>query len=240
MSVNWSRTLSLFLFLFCVLTVADAQQVNSDKLNTAKRRSTKSAKALSEILALTNDKSITRELLNKAKAIAVFPETTQLTFFTQKGMKAYGLISRREGNEWTVPAFYRFSLIRYGLTLFKVESQSVIILFMSDENIKFLKKDRMKPAAQAGPIGEYRPETDRTRDAILIYGLDDKGLRSMAVEKDLTLGIEIDSDNNINKVVYGLKARDVIWKTKPLPPSIPDEVVSFQRTLNEAIKSTPW
>jgi hypothetical protein len=61
-------------------------------------------------------------------------------------------------------------------------------------------------------------------------------LRGVDVEDDSTTQSGINSDNNINKPVYGLKAREILWGALPVGASVPPGITEFQRTLTSLAK----
>jgi lipid-binding SYLF domain-containing protein len=223
----------------CLLSgAARAQKIDKNKLDTAARRSGKAAKVLTDLSALPPGETIPRELIERARAIAVFPETDKMNLLFQKVMKGYGVMSRRVPGGWGTPAFYGFAVIDYGWTRVKSQEPGIIMLFMDDDILKRFEKDHVKSAGKAGPVGELTPEKEnKIRGAsLIIYALSGGKLRGVDVEDDFTTESGINSDNNINKAVYGLKAREVLWGKTPAGPTILPAIAEFQNALTSLSK----
>jgi lipid-binding SYLF domain-containing protein len=218
---------------------ARGQKVDKGKLDAAARRSGKAAKVLADLSALPPGESIPKELIERARAIAVFPDVDKTNLLFMKVMKGYGVMSRRVAEGWSTPAFYGFAVSDKGWTRVKSDEPGIIMLFMDDNTLKQFEKDHVKLEGEAGPVGELTPEKeDRTRGAgIIIYALSGGKLRGVSVEDDDTTQTGINSDNNINQAVYGLKAREVLWgKTPAATASMPPAITEFQTALTSLSK----
>lgn len=71
---------------------------------------------------------------------------------------------------------------------------------------------------------------------MIIYALSDGKLHGIEVEDDSTTQRGINSDNNINKAVYGLKASDVMWGKTPVTAAVPPAVAEFKNALTSLSK----
>jgi lipid-binding SYLF domain-containing protein len=213
--------------------VARAQKIDRAKLDTAARRSGKAAKVLNDLSALPPGETIPRELIERARAIAVFPDTDKVNLLFQKVMKGYGVMSRRVPDGWSTPAFYGFAVTDLGWTRVKSDEPGIIMLFMDDDILKKFERDHIKFAGEAGPVGELTPEKEKNirSTSIIVYALSEGKVRGIDVEDDSTTQTGINSDNNINDAVYGLKAREVLWGKTPVGPAIPPAITEFQSAL---------
>lgn len=221
-----------------LLTAARAQKVDKGKLDAATRRSGKATKVLHDLAALPAGETIPRALMERARAVAVFPDVDRVNMLFIKAMKGYGLMSRRVEGGWSTPAFYGFAVTDRGWTKVKPANAGIIMLVMDDAMMKKFEKDHVEFEAAAGPVGELTPEKENEiRDAgLIIYALSDGRLHGIEVEDDETTQTGINSDNNINKALYGLKAREVMWAASPLAASVPPAVVEFQNALTNLTK----
>ena len=225
--------------LVCLLTVAaDAQKIDKGKLDVVARRSGKATKVLTDLSALPPGETIPRQLLERAHAVAVFPDVDRVNILFMKAMKGYGLMSRRVNDGWGTPAFYGFAVMDRGWTLVNPANAGIIMLFMEDGALRMLQKDGLQLKAAAGPVGELTDESEKKiRGAsILIYALSDGKLRGIEVKEDDTTQSALNSDNNINKAVYGLKAREVLAGKTPAVPTLPAAITEFQNTLTSLLK----
>lgn len=223
----------------CLLSgSASAQKVDKAKLDTAARRATNAARVLTDVAALPPGETIPKELIDKARAIAVFPDVNKVNMLVQKFMKGSGVMSRRVSGGWSTPAFYIFAVIDKGWTKVKGDKPGIIMLFMDDGILKGFEKDHIPLVGAAGPVGELTPEKENTiRGAsIILYALSDGKLRGVEVEDDFTTQSGISADNHINEAVYGLKGRDVYSGKTPVGPPIPAAVTEFQNVLSSLSK----
>jgi len=228
------RVASACVAVACLLAGAGrAQKVDKGKLDAAARRAGKAAKVLADVAALPADESIPKELIERARAVAVFPDADKVNLLVQKFWKGYGVMARRVPGGWGTPAFYGFAVSDRGWTRVKSEEPGMIMLIMNDDALKKFEKDNVRLEAEAGPIGELTPALERriSGAGILIYSLSGGKLRGVGVVDDDTSETGINSDNNVNKAVYGLKARDVLWGKTPEGLVLLPAVAEFQSAL---------
>ena len=222
--------------LFC-LPAAFAQKADQKRFDAAERRAGKAVKVLADLSALPQAESIPRELLARARAVAVFPDVDKMNLLSVKFMKGSGLVSRRVEGGWSAPAFYGFAVSDRGWTRFKSDEPGVIMLFMDDA---LFKKDGIKLVAEEGPVGELTPEKEKRIEGagVLAYALSEGRLRGVSVEDDNTTQTGINSDNNVNKAVYGLKAREVLAGKEPAAPQAPapPSLAEFRTALSALTK----
>jgi lipid-binding SYLF domain-containing protein len=223
----------------CLLPAAShAQKVDKDKLEVATRRSGKAIKVLTDLSALPPAETIPRELLDKAQAVAIFPDVDRVNILVLKAMKGYGLMSRRVEGGWSTPAFCAFAVIDRGWTLVNPANAGIVMLFMDEDILEQLQKDRLKLKTAAGPVGEVTPESEKKmrKVHVLMYALSDGSLRGIKVDDDDTTQSGINSDNNMNKAIYGLKGREVLAGKTPLTAEIPPAITEFQNALASLFK----
>src|SRR5215218_3804736 len=144
------------------------------------------------------DRSIPRELLDRAEAVAVFPGMLKAGFVVG-GRGGSGVISRRVTGGWSAPAFFKMGGASLGLQIGAARTD-LILLFMNGDALKGLLEDKLEMG------GEASATTNLTLDA---------GILSYSRSKGLFAGLElkgavINPDNNLNEALYGLKAREVL------------------------------
>lgn len=233
--------LSAVVAVVCLVSgAARAQKVDKGKLDAAARRAGKAAKVLTDVAALPAGETIPRALIERARAVAVFPDVDRVNILVMKAMKGYGLMSRRVEGGWGTPAFYGFAVTDRGWSKVKPANAGVIMLIMDDGTLKKFERDHVKFEGAAGPVGELTAEKEKQiREAgFIIYALSDGKLHGMEVEDDSTTQTGINSDNNINKAVYGLKAREVLAGQTPAGPvaAVPPAIAEFQSALTSLSK----
>jgi lipid-binding SYLF domain-containing protein len=223
----------------CILLPnARAQKLDQGKLDAATRRAGKATKVLSDLSGLPAGETIPRELIERARAIAVFPDVDRVNMLVIKAMKGYGLISRRVPGGWSTPAFYGFAVSDKGWSLVKPGNAGIIMLIMNDDMLKQFEKDHIALEGAPGPVGELTAENEKKirGAAIFIYALGDGKLRGIKVDNDSTTQSGINSDNNVNKAIYGQKAREVMWSTTPVTVAVPPAITEFQNALTNLSK----
>jgi lipid-binding SYLF domain-containing protein len=179
----------------------------------------------------THERSIPRDLLDRAEAIAVFPGVLKGGFIVG-GRGGSGVISRRVANGWSAPAFFDLGGGSIGLQI-GVASTDYILLFMNERAVDSLLNDKFEiggeGSAAAGPVGRSASaSTDVKLNAqILSYS------RSRGAFAGLELkGVVIKPDNEDNLQVYGMTARDILTGANKISlEKMPEGVRVFPETL---------
>jgi lipid-binding SYLF domain-containing protein len=155
------------------------------------------------------DRSIPKDLLDRAEAVAVFPGMIKAGFVVG-GRGGSGVISRRVTGGWSAPAYFKMGGASVGLQIGAAKTD-LVLLFMNDDALKGLLGDKLEiggeASAAAGPVG-------RTAAASTNLKLD-AGILSYSRSKGLFAGLElkggvINPDNNLNEALYGLKAKEIL------------------------------
>ena len=228
-----------FFFSICISVVlaasasASAQQDrerSTKKARAAADQSAKAARVFNEIMA-TREKSIPRDLLARAEAVAVFPSVIKAGFIVG-GRGGSGVISRRVAGGWSAPAFFDLGGGSIGLQI-GASSTDFILLFMNENAVDSLLGDKFEiggeGSAAAGPVGRSASaSTDLKLNAqILSYS------RSKGAFAGLELkGVVIKPDNEDNLQVYGMSARDILTGADKIAlDKMPEGVRVFPLTL---------
>jgi len=198
------------------------------------REATKKAESASRVFEQVMgapDRSIPKELLDRAEAVAVFPGMLKAGFVVG-GRGGSGVISRRVTGGWSAPAFFKMGGASVGLQIGAAKTD-LILLFMNESALKGLLEDKLEvggeASAAAGPVG-------RTASASTNLTLD-AGILSYSRSKGLFAGLElkgavINPDNNLNEALYGLKARDILTgANKVQMADVLPGVITFPNTL---------
>ena len=101
---NYALCIAVALCLTGVAAQAQSKKMTK-KINEATARSQKAAKVFTEIMAAP-DKGIPKDWLDKAEAVAVFPNVIKAGFIIG-GRGGSGVISRRVKGGWSAPAFFK-------------------------------------------------------------------------------------------------------------------------------------
>ena len=220
-------------FTVCLLLVVFANLVSAQKksrLQDATRHAQEAAEVFTEIMNV-RDHAIPKELLDKAEAIAVFPDVIKAAFiFGGKG--GQGLISKRTAKGWSAPAFFNIGGGSFGAQIGATKTDYVLLI-MNQEGLKGLLEDKFELGGEvgiaAGPVGrEAAASTNTTLDAGILSYSRSKGAFIGAALK----GAVISPDNNLNEAVYNQKAREVLTGNSMTLTQMPAGVRIFPRTLS--------
>lgn len=211
------------------------RQVDQKDLDEAAEEARNSSKVLEEIMGAP-DKAIPKDLLDKAKAIAVFSNVTKAAFIVG-GQGGDGVVSRRTAKGWSPPVFIELKGGSFGAQI-GAQSTDYVLLFMNDDAVRELMKDEFEiggeASVSAGPVGRTAAaSTNVTLDAqILSYS------RSKGVFAGVSLkGAKISAEDDLNRAVYGMEAKE-IFKLDPDQFAagssdfrLPADVTAFQQTI---------
>lgn len=222
----------LIAMALCLTASATAQSKKTlKKINEATQRSQKAARVFTEIMAAP-DKAIPKDLIDKAEAVAVFPNVIKAGFIIG-GRGGSGVISRRVKGGWSAPAFFKLGGGSVGLQI-GASSTDFVLLFMNEDALKGLLEDKLEIGGEgsvaAGPVGRAASaSTNVTLDAGILSYSRSKGLFAGLELK----GVVIDPDNDDNEAVYGMKASDILTGSNKLSlANMPAGVRIFPRTLS--------
>jgi lipid-binding SYLF domain-containing protein len=205
-------------FLSSVANGIAQGQPNQKRLAEISKDAEKASRVFTEIMNVP-EKGIPQGLLDKAEAIAVFPEVVKAGFIVG-GRGGHGVIIRRQKNGWSAPAAFDLGGGSVGLQI-GASKTDFVLLFMNNDALNGLLKDKFEiggeGSAAAGPVGR---STSATTDATL-----QAGILSYSRSKGLFAGLEIKGtvikpDDSENQPVYGMTAKEVFakqWTMKQIP-----------------------
>jgi len=191
----------LALTAITLLAFSPAPAVTADKDDDHAERAQKAAEVLNEIMG-TPDKGVPDYLLERAKAIAVFPHVVKGALGIG-GSFGKGLIIARKGRGWGTPSYVDISGGSVGFQI-GVSATDVILVFTDEGGVKALLEGKVKLGADAavvaGPVG-------RTAEAGTDIQLK-SGIYSYSRSKGLFAGIALDGavvtiNDSANHKVYG-------------------------------------
>jgi lipid-binding SYLF domain-containing protein len=193
------------------------------------RRIREASVAFNEIMA-AEDKAIPRTLLSKVAGIAIFPGTIRGGFIVG-GMRGRGVISARNGGNWSSPAFLTLTGGSIGAQI-GGQATDLILIVMNQRGLENLVANQFKlgadAAVAAGPVGrDAQAATDlQMRAEILSYS------RARGLFAGVTVnGSTVRQDRDANRRFYGkpLETRQVIFGAGPGSPA---PVGEWLQTLN--------
>ena len=210
----FSLTISL-LFLFSTTALAQKDKTSKD-LQDAVERVNEASEVMTEIMSI-RDRSIPRDLLDKAKAVVVFPGAIKGAFIIG-GQGGKGVAVRRIGRGWSAPAFLNMAGGSIGLQIGGSKTDYVLLI-MNDKGMRNLLADRFELGGEgsvaAGPVGRTAAaSTSATFDAEILTYSRSKGLFAGVSLK----GVVINSDKDLNEAVYEKTPKQILGDP-PLPAS---------------------
>jgi lipid-binding SYLF domain-containing protein len=208
------RIISLVVTLVAILIVsmrtpaARSADAKDKKVNEAASQSAKAAKAFDAIMQIP-DKAIPRDLLARAKAVAVFPRVLKVAF-TVGGEGGRGLVSQQTRAGWASPVFLRAGGGSVGPQI-GASSTDFILLLMNDESVEGLMKDKFELGGEAGvaagPVGRNAgAATDALMHAAILSYSRSRGLFAGVDVK----GIVLKPEDDLNLAVYHKTARELL------------------------------
>jgi len=169
--------------------------------NEEGERAAEAARVLKEIQQ-TEETTIPKQILEKARAIAVFPSTVKGAFIVG-AQHGKGVISARTDGKWSAPAFVTLTGGSLGLQI-GGQATDIVLVVMNERGMENLASNSFKiggdASVAAGPVGrEAAAATDYKFEAeILSYS------RSRGVFAGISLnGSTIRADRDANRHVYG-------------------------------------
>jgi lipid-binding SYLF domain-containing protein len=221
----------MLLCLIATGAMAQKKDNNSKRMKDAARHAAAAAQVFRAIMG-TTDKSIPKELLDKAEAVAVFPGVVKAAFIIG-GRGGQGVISRRINGGWSAPAFFNLGGGSFGAQI-GAAKVDYVLLIMNEAGVKGLMEDKFEIGgeigAAAGPVGrEASASTTATLDAGILTYSRSKGLFAGVALK----GAVINPDNDLNEAIYeGKKAREVLDREHSMK-EMPVAVRVFPQTLSQ-------
>jgi len=224
-----------------VVVGAGAPQARSDdshekKVKDAAEQSAKAAKAFDAIMQVP-DKAIPRDLLAKAKAIAVFPRVLKVAF-TVGGEGGRGVVSKRVGQGWGDPVFLRAGGGSVGPQI-GASSTDFFLLLMNDDSVEGLMKDKFELGGEAGvaagPVGRNAgAATDALMQAAILSYSRSRGLFAGANVK----GVVIRPEDDLNMTIYSKTARELLGHPIGADASPAAGLKAFPQTLGRYAPTT--
>jgi lipid-binding SYLF domain-containing protein len=150
----------------------------------------------------TPDQGIPRDLLAKARCIAIIPGTVKFAFFLG-GNYGRGVATCRTENGWSAPMFVALDGGSVGYQA-GGSSTDIILLFMNDHALQSLLGDKFKLGADAsvaaGPVGRTASaDTDARMNAEILSYSRAKGIFA-GVSLD---GAVVQADHSGDVAMYG-------------------------------------
>jgi len=230
-----SKTLALAIFCIGILPIIIIGQTKEQKKFTDAIERSESAAKIIKLLASGSDGDMPRELIDSAKAIGVFPKVNRSAALFTHLNQGYGVISVRNENEWTMPAFYLFAGSGYGNPFAKQDTYSVILLFMTNDALDAFEQGAVQfkgeKKAVAGPVGAIDDLQKKNLEnaQILGYSYYNGTLKGV----DYGSHFFVNPDNKINKPLFGMKGREVLAGKAVGKTDLPKGIAAYKEALEK-------
>lgn len=234
---------ALILSFFAVFTlVSSAAAQDKDKkaknpgkeLKAAVDRVDKASDVVEDVMKVA-ERAIPSDLMDKAKAIVVFPGTLKAAFIVG-GQGGKGVAVRRVGKGWSAPAFLNMAGGSVGAQIGGQKTDYILVI-MNDKGLKNLLEDKFELGGEgsvsAGPIGRTAAaSTNATMDAEILTYSRSKGLFAGISLK----GVVISQDQDMNQAVYQKSAREILGEPPVLVTEAPASLQKLSETLAVHVK----
>lgn len=212
--------------------LAAAVVVSAETTKTQRDRLTEAAIVLDEIRAAA-DKDVPESLWEKASCVAVIPSVKKAAFIVG-GEYGKGVVSCRDGSDWSAPSFL---MLQKGSVGFQLGGETVdlVLLVMNEHGMKRLLEDKVALGGEAsiagGPVGRnVRAMTDAQLKAEILSYSRAQGLFAGI---NLTGGVLM-PDQGDNRDLYGrqVSPKDIlVGKTVAAPAAAQRFMAALRRTI---------
>lgn len=229
------RTTAAVLSLAVLGMAGPVAAQNATRASDEAKRLRRAADVFTEIMNAP-DHAVPQAILDKAEAIAVFPNVIKAAFVFG-GERGKGIISvrNRGTNAWSAPAFMTITAGSWGAQI-GGQSADIVLVVMNRDGVDKLMQDQFKVGgeaeAAAGPVGRRAAaSTDVQLHAqILSYS------RSRGLFAGISLsGASVHEDIDANEAFYGqrLHTREITSATTRPRAAVPQAVAAWRDTLNK-------
>lgn len=222
--------ISIIFIIIATLALGTYAQADRAKaVSNAQKQVDAASKVMTEIMR-AGDKSIPRDLLQKAQAIVVFPGALKGAFIVgAQGGK--GIAIKRTARGWSAPAFLEMAGGSVGFQIGGSKTD-YILLIMNDEGLKGLMTDKFEVGGEgsvaAGPVGRTASaSTNVTLDAGILSYSRSKGLFAGVSLK----GVLITSDRGVNEPIYQKTAKEILGNPPIAATAAPISLQKFGTTV---------
>jgi lipid-binding SYLF domain-containing protein len=227
------RFFTLAAVLMALTSVTPLARSGDDRATKVKEAAAQSVKAgkVFDAIMQTPDNAIPRDLLSHAKAIAVFPQVIKAAFIIG-GEGGRGVVSRRTSTGWSDPVFFRAGGGSVGPQI-GASATDIVLLFMNDEAVSGLMKDKFELGAEAavagGPVGrDAGAGTDALMQAQILSYSRSRGLFAGVNLK----GVVIRPEDDLNQAVYNKTAPELLIHDEREATEAAAGLPTFAQTVN--------
>lgn len=182
----------------------------------------KAAQVVVEEVMSSEDSSIPQDLLEKAKAVAIFPDMVKAGFLVG-GQYGTGVVMARRGDgTWGPPAFFTMGGVSFGLQL-GAQAADVVLVIMKQRGLDGLLNNKIRFGADVGvAVGPVGRRGEASISGASGYADAYSYSRTKGLFAGLSLeggGIEFDAKTTGRFYGQTLKVREVLQGGKATPPA---------------------
>lgn len=221
-------------FIFVTSVSGQANKNPGKELKAAVDRVDKASDVIEEVMKV-RERAIPSDLMDKAKAIVIFPGAVKAAFIVG-GQGGRGVAIRRDGKGWSAPAFVNMAGGSFGLQV-GGQKTDYILLIMNNKGLKNLLEDKFEIGGEgsvaAGPVGRTAAaSTNATMDAeILTYS------RTKGIFAGISLkGVIISQDQDMNQAIFSKSARQILGEPPVPAADAPTSLQKLSETLSVHVK----
>ena len=221
--------------LLCAAVLAASPAFSAPTKDEAKRLS--EAGAILDELRASPDKGIPEDLWNKAQCVIVIPSIKKAAFVVG-GEYGKGVMSCRNGRDWSAPVFMQLAKGSWGLQI-GAEQIDLVMLLMNRRGLDKLLEDKVSLGADAsvaaGPVGRAgSAATDAQLHAEMLSYSRSQGVFAGI---DLSGGVlRPDKDANTNAYGPGADAKAIVTSEHRVAEL--DAAGPFLRALRQEARAT--
>jgi lipid-binding SYLF domain-containing protein len=224
--MNSNRLVLLMTLLAVYAMLSLTAAVRQEQSEVQKDAAEEIQEAIDAFNRVQDARPIPPAVLKNAVAVGVFDNLVRAAFIVG-GAGGRGVISRRMPDGWTVPALYRLGGASVGAQIGGVRTD-VVLVFTTHTAVEALLGHRLTIGADVSAIaGPAAATTIDTSHGILVYARHQGLFAGAALD-----GAVIAPDDDQNRGIYGLLARDIL--SGKSPSQRPPVVETFIRTLQLA------
>lgn len=208
-------------------------QPDSRKLDEARKRADSASSVIIQIMS-NGDRSIPRELLQKASAVVVFPGVLKGAFVVG-GQGGHGLVVRRTRDGWSAPAFLKMAGGSFGPQIGGSKIDYIMVI-MNDSGLEGLFNDKFEIGGEAsisaGPVGRNAAASTNISLAQILTYSRSKGAFIGASLK----GAVITQDDELNRGLYGKTAKELLIDNVTPMSDAPEDLQGFPKIVERFSK----
>jgi lipid-binding SYLF domain-containing protein len=182
----------------------------------------KEAQVVMEHVMSSDDASIPQDMLQKAKAVAIFPDMVKAGFLVGGQFGTGVVMTRRGDGTWGPPAFFTMAGASFGLQI-GAQAADVVLVIMKQRGLDGLLNNKIRFGADVGmAVGPVGRRGEASISAASGYADAYSYSRTKGLFAGLSLeggGIEFDAQTTGKFYGKKLSVRDVLKGGKAAPPA---------------------